>query len=574
MLKPLNEESHIIVFGDDALTMRIIDELNDAEVSVVRLASAAGLQAAGVGHAAAVIAASSDDSLNLEVALLARRANAQVRVVTRLSNTVLRQAMNAGEDQCTALDVADLAAPSVVEALLERPVHTIPVGDVDFVISGAAAPRDGTLRDIYGRLAPVAVIRGDNSANPGEVITCPRLDLEVCRGDWVTMMGRSGELAEQGIQPPAAGDAEHRRRSPVDRLLDSVRAFTDDINPTFYRAVAVLGMLLIGSTVILKFHYQQPGMSWVDAVYFSTETLVTVGYGDFNFLNQPVWLRLWGVVMMLGGLATTAIVVAFVADVLLSRRLSQATSRQRVSHLRRHFVVVGLGAFGIRVAGLLKDAGYDVAVIEYNEENRYLSTAAELNIPVILGDATLKATLTAAQVERARALAVLTEDDIVNIEIAIVLREIVGPRRTEDADGPAPSVRRGPIVLRIYDKTLGAAVGHRFGFEHVRSTVDLATPWFIGAAMGLEVLGTFSVGQRSFMVGGVLVEPDSELDGITVDALLPMARVIALARNHQVTDLYPRRSTAFQAGDTIHLVGPYHELLEILRKGRHPAGPD
>lgn len=65
----------------------------------------------------------------------------------------------------------------------------------------------------------------------------------------------------------------------------------------------------------------------------------------------------------------------------------------------------------------------------------------------------------------------LTEDDIVNIEIAIVLREIVGPRRTEDADGPA----RGPIVLRIYDKTLGAAVGHRFGLN-MRSTVDLATP--------------------------------------------------------------------------------------------------
>ena len=32
-------------------------------------------------------------------------------------------------------------------------------------------------------------------------------------------------------------------------------------------------------------------------------------------MHQPVWLRLWGVVMMLGGLATTAIVVAFVADV-------------------------------------------------------------------------------------------------------------------------------------------------------------------------------------------------------------------------------------------------------------------
>lgn len=556
---------HIIVCGDDALAMRIIDELNDAEVSVVTLASAAGLESAGVGHAAAVIAASADDSVNLEVALLARQANPRVRVVARLANTVLRQAMNEGTD-CAVLDVADLAAPSVVEALLERPVHTISVGGVGFAISATTAPREGTLREIYGRLAPVAVIRGENSPNPGEVIACPRLDLAVYRGDWTTMMGRAEELAEQGVLPPGPAEAEHRRRSPLDRVLDSVRAFTDDINPTFYRAVGVLGTLLIGSTVLLKFHYQHPGMSWVDALYFSTETLATVGYGDFNFLHQPVWLRLWGVVMMLGGLATTAIVVAFVADVLLSRRLSQAASRQRVSHLKRHFVVVGLGAFGIRVAGLLKDAGYDVAVIERNEENRYLSTAAELNIPVILGDATLRTTLTAARVDQARAVAVLTENDIVNIETAIVLRELVGPRRLGDDAGAAPA--RGPIVLRIYDKTLGAAVGHRFGFEHVRSTVDLATPWFIGAAMGLEVLGTFSVGQRSFMVGGVLVQPGSELDGITVAGLSPQTRVIAVERDDDITHLYPRRSTELSAGDTVHLVGPYHELLEMLRKGR------
>lgn len=560
---------HIIVCGDDALAIRIIDELNDAEASVVTVTSAAGLHAAGVGHAVAVIAASPDDSLNLEITLLARQANPQVRVVTRLANTVLRQAMNDGQQDCVVLDVADLAAPSVVEALLERPAHTISVGDVNFVISGAAAPRDGTLRQLYGRLAPVAVIRGDNSPNPGEVIACPRLDQEVNRGDWITVIGRAEELAEQGIAPPAPAVGP-RRRSPVDRLLDSVRAFTDDINPTFYRALAVLGTLLVGSTVILKFHYGQPGMSWVDALYFSTETLATVGYGDFNFLHQPVWLRLWGVVMMLGGLATTAIVVAFVADVLLSRRLSQAASRQRVSHLRRHFVVVGLGSFGIRVAGLLKDAGHDVAVIERDEENRYLSAAAELNIPVIVGDATLRTTLTAARVERAHAVAVLTEGDIDNIEIALVLRELVGPRRPAGDD--TGEAARGPIVLRIYDKTLGAAVGHRFGFEHVRSTVDLATPWFIGAAMGLEVLGTFSVGQRSFMVGGVLVAPGSELDGTTVAELSPQTRVLAIERDDAVTELYPRRGTALRAGDTLHLVGPYHELLQILRKGRAATG--
>ena len=28
-------------------------------------------------------------------------------------------------------------------------------------------------------------------------------------------------------------------------------------------------------------------MSWIDALYFSTETIATVGYGDFSFIEQP-----------------------------------------------------------------------------------------------------------------------------------------------------------------------------------------------------------------------------------------------------------------------------------------------
>ena len=117
-----------------------------------------------------------------------------------------------------------------------------------------------------------------------------------------------------------------------------------------------------------------------------------------------------------------------------------------------------------------------------------LSSAAQHDIPVILGDATLRQTLEAARIGEARAIAVLTQDDMVNIETGIVLREMLGPRVMPEVVRPDV-----PIVLRIYDRTLGAAIGQRFGFEYVRSTVDLATPWFIGAAMGLQVLGTFSV---------------------------------------------------------------------------------
>jgi Trk K+ transport system NAD-binding subunit len=308
--------------------------------------------------------------------------------------------------------------------------------------------------------------------------------------------------------------------------------------------------------ILLRFAYHYPRMSWVDALYFSTETIATVGYGDFNFLDQPTWLRLWGVAMMLAGVFTTAIVVAFVADVLLSRRLSRAASRQKARHLRHHYVVVGLGSFGIRVASILKSAGHIVAVVERNEENRYLSTAAELGIPVIFGDATLRQTLEAARVDTARAVAVLTDDDMVNIETGIVLREMLGVR----ADMP--------IVMRVYDRDLGAAVGNRFGFEHVRSTVDLATPWFIAAAMGLTVASTFSVGQSSFMVGVAHVEPDSELDGVRMRELSVQIRVIAIMRDDGNVVLHPRRDALLSAGDTAYLVGPYREALSSLRSAQ------
>jgi Trk K+ transport system NAD-binding subunit len=551
---------HIIVCGDDALARRIIGELSDDELSVVALNSATDLDAAGVAAAHAVIAASPDDSVNLEVALLARQANPEVRVVARLANSVLHQAMTDGIGDGAVLDVADLAAPSVVEALLGRTAHTIRAAGVDFVFATDRAPRNGTLREIYGRLAPVAVIRGDHCPHPGEVIACPRLDDEVCLGDSITIMGRAEELSAQGLQVGVDGGGPWHRSPPV-RAFDGARAFLEDLNPLFYRALGIAVAMLVGSTVILRFAFR-PDMGWVDALSFATETLTTVGYGDFNFLGQPLWLRLWGVVMMLSGIGMISVIVAFVADVLLSRRLSQAANRQRVSHLHGHFVVVGLGSFGIRVAGMLKDAGHPVAVIERNENNRYLSAAEELSLPVIFGDATQRTTLAAARADQARAVAVLTEDDMVNIETGLVVREMSG--------APAPSRTR--IVLRIYDKALGAAVGRRFDFNHVRSTVDLATPWFVGAAMGLDVLGTFSVGQQSFMVGGVLVQPGSRLDGTRIEQLPTQTRVIALERDGAAADLYPRRDTELQTGDTAYLVGPYHVLLQTLRKGRntHP----
>ncbi len=560
--------SHIIVSGDDALATTIVEELNNAGVHIVKLATAAELASAGVARARAVICAGDDDATNLEIALLARKANPNVRVVARLANDVLRTALTADKRPGDILDVADLAAPSVVEACLAHTVHPFEAAGIKFVVSGSEAPRDATLRETYGDLAPVAVIHGENCATPGEVEPCPGRDLPVHAGDWTAMIGTADELAARGIKVPRP-TAKRSRPPRLHRAFDAARALRDDVNPMLFRAVAAALILLAGSTVLLRFAYQpHPGMNWVDALYFSTETIATVGYGDFSFLHQPTWLRLFSIMLMFAGVITTAVLVAFIADLLLSRRFAHSAGRRRARHLRNHVIVVGLGSFGSRVVADLTAAGYEVAVIERDENNRFLSAADDLDVPVIFGDATLRQTLESARVDRARAVAVLTQDDMVNIETGIVLREMLGPRVMPDVVRPDV-----PIVLRIYDRALGAAVAQRFGFENVRSTVELAAPWFIGAAMGLQVLGTFSVGQRSFMVGGMHVAAGSELDGLQMFKLSTQTRVIAITRQDAPVELHPRRDAWLRGGDTVYLVGPYRELLATLRKGQPPQQP-
>jgi Trk K+ transport system NAD-binding subunit len=569
MVERLSMQRHIIVSGDDALATTIVDELKNAGARVVMLTDDTGLADAGVTRALAVICAGNDDARNLEIALLARKANPNVRVVARLANDVLREAVADDNGPGAILDVADLAAPSVVEACLAHTAHPFEAAGIKFLVSGAEAPYDATLREIYADLAPVAVVHGKNSPAPGLLETCPGRDLKVHAGDWAAMIGTVEELAARGIRPPRPNTTRTRQRR-LRRTVSAVRGLRNDVNPMFLRAVTAVLAVLIGSTVLLRYCYQPHAkMTWVDALYFSTETIATVGYGDFSFLSQPTWLRLFSIMLMFGGLTTTAVLVAFIADLLISRRFVHTAGRRRARHLRNHVVVVGLGSFGSRVTSDLTAAGYDVAVIELDENNRYLSTAAELEVPVIFGDATLRQTLAAARVDTARAVAVLTHDDMTNIETGIVLREMLGPR-------VMPKVIRPdvPIVLRIYDRALGGAVAERFGFHTVRSTVELAAPWFIGAAMGLQVLGTFSVGQRYFMVGGMHVAAGSELDGLRMFELSTQTRVIAITRDDTPVQLHPRRDARLRAGDTVYVVGPYRELVATLQKGQPPQQPD
>src|SRR5271165_5913053 len=230
--RPQREIMHreIIVCGDDPLAKTIAEELRGVGARIIRITSAADLLGAGVHRARAVVCAGPNDAVNLEIALLARRFSPNVRVVARLADNVLRDAVAAVSGPGAILNVADLAAPSVIEAVLSRNAHQFEAAGMEFVVWGAEAPRDGTLREIYADLAPVAVIHGKNSPVPGEVVPCPGRDLRVYAGDWTSMIGLKDELAARGITVPRR-TATRSRHSRLRRGIDAARAMRDDVNP-------------------------------------------------------------------------------------------------------------------------------------------------------------------------------------------------------------------------------------------------------------------------------------------------------------------------------------------------------
>src|SRR6185437_13774541 len=137
------------------------------------------------------------------------------------------------------------SAPSVVEVCLGEGVQEMSLSGMRFLAARTAAPSTATLRELYGALAPVAVV-----PPAGDVLVTPGRDTVVGPGDEVTLIGTPEELAAASVidhperirrltAGPAAGpggpagslgvlgsagpEDSHARPSPAQRLLRALR---------------------------------------------------------------------------------------------------------------------------------------------------------------------------------------------------------------------------------------------------------------------------------------------------------------------------------------------------------------
>lgn len=563
----------IVVCGLDDVALRVVEQLHAAGEHVVvvddefdprlgRVLAALGvpllegsarrrqvLTDAGLDTAEAVVCADSDDLVNLEVSLLVHEHWPQVRLAVALTNAAVGRALMTVIPNATVLDVPSLAAPSFVEACLRATTHTVDLEGTRFEVQQRTAQYDGTIRAEFGDLAPVGVVGAD-----GGITVCPGRDHRIRAGDVVSLIGPA-ESAAEALREESIRVQRSRAAASWRRALGWPRLLWEGSDRPLRLSLLAIVVVELLSVLVLMTSYRESGrgMGAVDAVYFTTETITGVGFGDFSFSQQQTWLRLWAIALMLVGAATVTLVYAFLTNVLISRRIAESQGRRTVTGMAGHVVVVGLGAVGSTVVAGLRAAERDVVVLDRDEGNRFLGRVREWRVPVVVGDATLEQGLRAANVESARAVAVVTSNDLVNIETGLAVQTL------------APRV---PVVLRVFDRQLAATVSKAFGFSLTRSTAALAAPWFVGAALGLRVVNTFYVGQQPFLVARLDIGGGALVGRAMID-LGARIRVVAIARvGRAELDKTPRRDDRFAAGDRAFVVGPYDELIALLRRNR------
>ena len=446
---------------------------------------------AGVPRARAVIVVVSHDMVSLQTALAAREVNAQARIVIRLFNLRTANLLRDLPAGITALSLsATVAQVFTLAARCSALRGAFSLGGSIWAIGSLIAPSQGEPLPLEcwrrAGLAPLACRTVD-----GKVLLCPSstqvpapgsLVLAAAAPDRLEAISARPHTLEEVLRNPNASlprtvrypSARHRalffrrRRAPLAKARRGFYLFWTRTNRVLRVALITLVGLVAASVVIFWLFYPLP---LLDAAYFTTELVTTVGLGDISLLHADDPLKLFGIFVMLGGAAMMAVVYGLLAELVLSARLETLLGEPS-EDVRDHYVVAGLGAVGFRVVSALHEAGERVVVIESSESGRFLPQIRALRIPVIHGDAAQEATLQRARIGIARAFIAATSNDLVNIEAVLTARAM------------QPG---GHVVLRVFDPVLATQVRRGLVVPSSFSASQIGAPAFVTAALGHDV---------------------------------------------------------------------------------------
>lgn len=309
---------------------------------------------------------------------------------------------------------------------------------------------------------------------------------------------------------------------------------------------AGVGLLLLTITTLIVFldkgaysdNVNHDGVSLIDAIYYSTVTVTTTGYGDITpvapharIINAIVItpMRIIFLVLLVG---TTLEVLANEGR----RALMDNNWRKR---MRSHVVIIGYGTKGRNAVATLARHGHNMEkVVAIDGGPTPIADANLDGIAAIQGDATRRDILRRAEISKARDIIITLDRDDSAILVTLTVRQL------NPSAHIVVSVREQQNVSLLRQSgadsvvTSSAAVGRLLGLSAVSPNIGTAIEDLLTSGQGLEV------SERR-------VEPDEV--GKSPGDISP-ERVIGVVRHKTMRRFYDSTCQTLETGDQLIVI--------------------
>jgi voltage-gated potassium channel len=327
--------------------------------------------------------------------------------------------------------------------------------------------------------------------------------------------------------------------------------------------LALSAIAVITASGMVGFKLLVPNISWFHALYFTLNTVATIGYGEPP--NMTEGARVFTVALIITGVGTIGYALSVAVQTVVESELLSTFGKRKmykdINKLSGHYIVCGAGRVG---AGVIRDiarSGQDFVIIEGDETiaDRLLTQGHM----VLMGDATNDDVLKAAGIERARGIVCAVSSDPDNLYITLTARDLNKETRIVARANDEAAVNR--LLKAGADKVVSPALSGSSRMSQmllrpaVADFIELAT---MTERLELEI-EQVEIGAHSPFIGIALKDTGirSETDVI----------VIAIKRASGEMIFNPAADTLIEERDALVTIGSHSSLLALERMANPEA---
>ncbi|MCD6413302.1 MAG: potassium channel protein [Elusimicrobia bacterium] len=324
---------------------------------------------------------------------------------------------------------------------------------------------------------------------------------------------------------------------------------------TFIVSVFVFIILVgtVGYMIIEKWNL-------LDALYMTTITFSSIGYGEVHPLSVPG--KIFTIFLILFGFSLVAAIAGLMTSLILKGEVGNIIRRQKMKEmirkLKNHHIVCGFSPVGEAIVEEFYTTNQRFVVIDRNEAALEKARKNFPNVVYILGDASQDDVLLEAGIEKAKTILTCLNDDSMNLYVVISARSL----------NPNIKIVGASVEDNAFAKMKRAGADYVISPQRIGGLRMASTALRPNVVSFLDIMLRESEGE--WRIEEAAIPPDSPFVNFTL-AKSQISRntglvIIAIKKASSGRFIYnPDANTVLEQNDRILVLGNQEKLERLVR---------